>query len=246
MKEYNEIPGNGTGHRPPSGKSFTKKLDEILLASDWEERIEYLDTSSATNLIAPLFTALCSKTSLIRWHGITGFGIVLKSLTQKDYEKARDVMRRCIWNLNDESGGIGWGAPEVMGEIMACSGELAREFYTFLFSYIHEENDGMDNFLEFTPLRRGVFWGISRLAQVYPELVRRNRDTILRRIHVETEPEIIGLLCWTSGLIHMAEAVDFLRGHQHNSTEIELYRDRILLKISIGHLANEALDLIGY
>ena len=31
-----------------------------------------------------------------------------------------------MWTLNDESGGIGWGSPEVMGEILAAHKGLAE------------------------------------------------------------------------------------------------------------------------
>jgi len=52
-------------------------------------------------------------------------GRVVSSLAEKDMESARVVMRRLMWNLNEESGGIGWGCPEAMGETMARSAPLA-------------------------------------------------------------------------------------------------------------------------
>jgi hypothetical protein len=45
-------------------------------------------------------------------------GEVMAHLADKDMESARVIMRRLMWSLNDESGGIGWGAPEAMGEIV--------------------------------------------------------------------------------------------------------------------------------
>ena len=76
-------------------------------------------------------------------------------------------MRRLMWMLNDESGGIGWGAPEAMAEAMACHPRLAEEYVRILLSYIREDG----NFLEYEPLRRGALWGIGRLARVYPEML---------------------------------------------------------------------------
>ena len=55
-------------------------------------------------------------------------GALGSRMGQKNMEKARIVMRRIMWNLNDESGGIGWGSPEAMGEILCQSPELALEF----------------------------------------------------------------------------------------------------------------------
>jgi len=46
--------------------------------------------------------------------------MVISNLTEKEMESARVIMRRLMWSLNDESGDIGWGAPEAMAEIIAC------------------------------------------------------------------------------------------------------------------------------
>ena len=54
-------------------------------------------------------------------------GAVVAHLAEKDMESARVVMRRLMCSLNDESGGIGWGAPEAMGEIIASHEGLASE-----------------------------------------------------------------------------------------------------------------------
>jgi len=77
-------------------------------------------------------------------------------------------MRRLIWNLNDESGGIGWGSPEAMGEIMAQSEQMAKEYHLILISYIRDDG----NYIEHEILQRGVLWGLSRLAHARPELVK--------------------------------------------------------------------------
>jgi len=91
----------------------------------------------------------------------------MATLADADMEAARVVMRRMIWQLNEESGGIGWGMPEAMGETMARHEGLAQEYAHMLVSYIQEDG----NFLEHVPLQRGVLWGLGRLAQARPWLV---------------------------------------------------------------------------
>ena len=119
-------------------------------------------------MINPLLCALFEPDEVLRWRVVRAVGITVSAMAEKDLESARIIMRRLMWSLNDESGGIGWGAPEAMGEIMAENETLAREYYRILVSYI----DVKGNLLENDELELGVMWGISRLAQKRPELLR--------------------------------------------------------------------------
>ena len=88
---------------------------------------------------------------LVKWRAVTAIGSIVTLLAKKDIEAARVIMRRLMWSLNDESGGIGWGAPEAMSEIMAQSNKIAEEYNSILISYLNEQG----NFLEYEPLQKG-------------------------------------------------------------------------------------------
>ena len=62
---------------------------------------------------------MLDRDELIRWRAVSAMGIVTAALADARMDAARVIMRRMMWQLNDESGGIGWGIPEAMGEIMA-------------------------------------------------------------------------------------------------------------------------------
>ncbi|MGD9194313.1 MAG: hypothetical protein PVH58_20495, partial [Desulfobacterales bacterium] len=110
--------------------------------------------------VNPLFSLLCSLDERLKWRAVTAMGQVVSNLAETDLESARVIMRRFMWHLNDESGGIGWGCPESMGEIMARCERLADEYGFVLISYIQPEG----NYLEHEILQRGVLWGVGRLA----------------------------------------------------------------------------------
>ena len=63
----------------------------------------------ARQVVNPLFSFLYNTDELLKWKAVTALGAVVSNLASHDMESARIVMRRLIWNLNDESGGIGWG-----------------------------------------------------------------------------------------------------------------------------------------
>lgn len=118
------------------------------------------------DLVNPLFAAICRADTCTRWNGIYTLGKVIGEITAKDLEAGRVLMRRFLWSLNDESGGIGWGAPETMAEAMINHQQLCEEYLHMLVSYT--QGDGPDicqdgNYLELPELQRGLLWGLSRV-----------------------------------------------------------------------------------
>jgi hypothetical protein len=89
----------------------------------------------------------------VKCAAVKAMGAVVAKLADHNMEAARIIVRRLMWNLNDESGGIGWGSPEAMGEILARHRGLAGEYAHILISYIREDG----NYLENQVLQEGVF-----------------------------------------------------------------------------------------
>ena len=92
-----------------------------------------------------------------------GLGLALSRLALADMERARVFMRRMMWSLNEESGNLGWGVPEAMGAALAMSPVLARAYSRVFLSYGYETGRE-DNFLDYAPLRCGVYVGAAMLA----------------------------------------------------------------------------------
>jgi len=124
------------------------------------------------DLVNPLFAAICRTDTVIRWNGIYTFGKVIGRIADQNIENGRIVMRRFLWSLNDESGGIGWGAPESMAEAMVNHPQLCKEYLHMLISYTQEDGPELcqdGNYIELPELQRGVLWGLSRLIENSPQ-----------------------------------------------------------------------------
>ena len=63
------------------------------------------------------------KDTLLGQRAIRAMGLVAKELVTAEPEVLRDRVRKLLWSLNDESGGIGWSAPELLGEIVSADPE---------------------------------------------------------------------------------------------------------------------------
>ncbi len=183
----------------PAKFSSSRTLRQLVLsaldASSWEQEwAGILQEYGPQKLVSSLFSALFSTRDTIRWHAVSCLGEAVSQLAAERMETARIVVRRLMWSLNDESGGIGWGAPEAMGEIMAQDSSLAREYSSILLSYI-VPSQGPDNYLEYTPLRQGAYWGIARLAQTRPQMVHPWQQNLAHALQNEMEPQSLLFIC---------------------------------------------------
>jgi len=217
-----------------------RRISKLLGSSDIEAVIEELLQLPPSRVINPLIGALCSNDETVRWHAITALGPIVAGLAARDMEGARIVMRRFMWSLNDESGGIGWGAPEAMGEIMACHSVLAQEYGHILVAFMRE--DGF--FLELEMLQRGLMWGLGRLAQVRPSLLReKNAATYLLPYLDSSDVAVRGLAAWTLGLLQAKEkeAVSSLNDLLSDPGRVRHYINRAFVVETVGSLAEKAL-----
>jgi len=147
-------------------------------------------------------------------------------------------MRRFMWNLNEESGGIGWGCPEAMGESMARSERLADEYGCILCSYLHPER----NFIEHPALQAGVLWGIGRMAHTWPKKLVDSME-FLTPFLASPEAALRGLAAWACGPGRAdARLTPLLETLTADTASFQLYRGERLEACSVGELAAQALQ----
>ena len=149
-------------------------------------------------------------------------------------------MRRLMWSLNDESGGIGWGAPEAMSEIMAQSNAVAEEYNSILISYLDEKG----NFLEYEPLQKGLIWGVSRLAMTRPDLMKP-ASMHLHKYLSSNDASIRGLSALSIGLLKATHEKDYLRELLHDHAEFQTFLNNELRKSKVSDFAVQAISLLN-
>jgi len=193
-------------------------------------------------LLQPLFSGICRSDERTRWHAVAAMGPVLARLADRDLEAARVVMRRFMWSLNDESGGIGWGAPEAMAEALASHDKLAEEYTHVLVSFMRE--DGF--FIEYEPLQRGLMWALGRLAQTRPEALRANEAPRYLRPYLKAgDSTVRGLAARALGLLGAEEDLQALRDLLDDHAPLRYWRDDAMIETTVADLAAAALAAIA-
>ena len=221
------------------GRQIKKRIRQHLQNDPFNKELDEICRLPLKKTISPLFSFLCSTDEHVKWRAVTALGKVVSNLAASDLESARVVMRRFIWNLNDESGGIGWGCPESMAEVMAQNKRMAEEYGCILVSYIQPEG----NYLEHEILQRGVLWGVGRLAHSRPQLTGTIGGYLLPYMK-SADPILRGLAAWAAGPAGDTETIPRLNELADDPSRLTLYRDAKLDDCSVGELAREALSYI--
>ena len=221
------------------GRRLKRMVAEFLQTEDFTKGLYEISRLPARQVVNPLFSFLCSIDERVKWRAVTAMGQVVSGLAASDMESARVIMRRFIWQLNDESGGIGWGCPESMAEAMAQNINLAEEFGCLLISYI--QPDG--NYLEHPILQRGVLWGVGRLANSRPQSARPAAGHL--PAYMETaDPTLRGLAAWAAGPIAGRDMLPDLAILTRDPGRLTVYRNSQIIRYSVGELAQEALTMV--
>lgn len=190
----------------------------------------------AFNALLPFFF---DRDEITRWRAVCAAGRVVGGLAESDIESARDLIRRLIWNLNDESGGIGWGSPEAMGESLARQPLLATEYASIFVSYLLED----ENRLEHPILQSGVLWGIGRMARANPGAVR-DADRFIPPFFASGMPLLRGLGAWAAVPLMTGTIRPLLRPLLVDSSPIRFFPDCRPVDTIVSRLAEEALAQI--
>jgi len=216
------------------------RLRNLLKSPDFEDALRNFEFRPTT-AISPLLSFLYETDALVRGRAIRAIGQTVSMMAESSPESARNIMRRLIWSLNDESGGIGWGAPEAMGEIMAQNEMLACEYYRILISYIDEAGNPLEN----EALERGVLWGIGRLARSRPELTREAIGPVLKQL-TSTDSVKRGLALWALPALKPAPelATLLVMPLLNDESEVDLYEDGEIRTFRIRDLVSELLKIM--
>ncbi len=222
------------------GRKLKERVVELLKDPNFCSSLEKLRQLPGRLVVNPLLSLLLDHDELVKWRAVTAIGAIVSFMAEKDVEAARVIMRRLMWSLNDESGGIGWVAPEAMSEIMAQSNTIAEEYSSILISYLDEQG----NFLEYEPLQKGLIWGVARLATVRPDLMKP-ASIHLHKYLSSNDASIRGLSALSMGLLKATQDRDYLNELLNDHAEFQMFSNNELKKFKVSDFVVKAISLLN-
>ncbi len=214
-------------------RSLRKRIRGLLASGRFDEAMTEVSALPGRKAVNPIIGLFCDRDELVRWRAVSAFGVVVDHLAATDMESARVVMRRLMWTLNDESGGIGWGAPEAMGEAAARHEGIAAEYGGILVSYIRVDG----NFLEHEGLQRGLLWGLGRYAHARPTQTACVGPLLLPFLS-SADPYHRGLAAWATRAWDGPRAQDLLDALRMDPSPLLFYSDGRLREVTVGQMAS--------
>jgi hypothetical protein len=225
----------------PTSSEIKSQVRRLLQAPDlafgdgsWPPQLEGL---AVKPLLRALLSGLSAPQEEERWRAVGLLGVLAGRLAGGDLEILRELMRRLMWGLNEESGAILWAAPQAMGEVLGQVPALAPEYGSILCSYL----DAGANFLEHPPLQAGTAWALGRLASAVPRIVRQAGGAeLLLPLLASPLAQARGCAAWALGVLAPPGAAQALAALGEDSQGLVLLLDGRLVGTTVGRLAGLA------
>jgi AraC family transcriptional regulator of adaptative response/methylated-DNA-[protein]-cysteine methyltransferase len=162
-------------------------LREWLLEANYAP---ILETAEKKKGILSQLTALSYEEDAgISERAIEATGLAARIIARRDPEYVRNYLLRLFWLINDESGGICWRAPELIGEILYHCPQF-NQFFPMLISLFDLEEEDAPRF------RAGTLWAIGRVAQVAREGMLPALQQVRTYISGDNEIQIKEMADW--------------------------------------------------
>lgn len=147
---------------------WKKEITACIDRYDKEQLLRYGEDSLSKTLRYVQMHIWGDDRQLRRWHAIEALGWLTAAFAEREDEAFRNLLRRCLWAMNDESGNVPWAAPEVMAAIIKNRPQQYADFIPMLIT------NGLDNAM----CHKGVAWAVgyllpeqkAQLAPFWPEL----------------------------------------------------------------------------
>ena len=149
-------------------------------------------------------------------------------------EKVREYIRNLFWSINDESGGIGWNAPQTIAEIIVRIPELVEPYGTMV----------VDRTIDEPLLVNSCLWAMGRLGNRLEGKLTLFEESILETFK-SSSPETLGLVAWATGEMHFLPARAFLEKLVDRSESVKIYIQGTYHEKTMGEWAHQSIGKLA-
>lgn len=184
---------------------------------------------SERKILSILISLSYDKENPVSWRAIESIGLITKETAKTNPELVRNIAGRLLWMIRDESGGIGWSSPEILGEIVRNNPELCSDIAPIIVSF-HEEK----------MLSAGVLKAIGRIGMINTGFIEYAVPVVLSYLN-NPNPVLRGFAAWSLGEIGTAESLNELQKLINDNNVLLFYEDGELREKTVGEIAAKSI-----
>jgi hypothetical protein len=191
-------------------------------------------------VMSQLIRLAYNKDTIVGWRAILAIGLAARKLAGRDQTFLRETCRKLLWSLTDESGGIGWSAPEILGEIVSSDPQVFADLVPLVASVF---------WIEEKVFRPGVLYALKRIAEAAPSVVIANHQVLSASL-LDRDPlvKVRGLrllaVLWRTAATSdvwppefMEEIKNEVRQLLDDHGEVWIYEETGFASVQVGELA---------
>lgn len=204
------------------------KVKELLRAKAYNEIAELAKTDKG--VIRQTISLAYDKEDPMTWRAIEAIGFIAGALSVERIDIIKDTIRRLLWSMSEESGGIGWSSAEMLGEIIKANPDEFTDIIPIVWSFKDEEM-----------FRPGTIWAMGRIALERTDLA----EFILKDLQLMTtdkNPTVRGYAALVVGIMGAGEFAEDIKNLADDNSSINFYQDGDLIKRTVGEIAEEAIS----
>ena len=219
-------------------KKLKNLIKTTLRSTTPGEAVKDFKSYRFKQLTGPLKGLLFEQEPLIKFRVSELMGLLAKDAAKENIELVRDLMRQLMWNLNEESGGMGWGSVEAMAEIASNNKKIFNEFFKIIISYSDPKSL---SFLDHEALHPGAAWAVGRILKEDPEVGHYSKY-VVKVLLDHKNPQVKGCGLWAASHIPDLSGIEnLIKNLLENTETFTLYKDNTLETLSLSEMASKSL-----
>jgi len=219
---------------PIAHRSLRQTLHELLDQGRFDEIAEM--ATRRKRVLGSLVTLTYAADARISWRAVEALGVAASRIAEGDPDHIRELLRRLMWLVNDESGGICWRAPEAMAEILRRQPTLYADYIPIVTSLlVNLEEEDLERF------RAGILRAIGRLGALARDLFQDVAPAVVSAL-IDSDPQVRGMAVWC---LHEVGRADLLAGRPDliaDEDPVDLYEDGTIIRTTVSQLVQRALS----
>lgn len=165
------------------------------------------------------------KENLLCWQAIEAMGFCAKAVATVNPARVRKVVQRIIWSAREESGGMGWSAPELLAEIASASPKHFADIPPIIVSLHGEDEEKV--FL------KGVLWAIAHMAVAGIRYLPGSEEVVLKSL-TDTDPLVRGLALTAAQKAEIGIPADQLRNMAGDDSRFSVYEEGVFVEKTVA------------